>query len=93
MLGILGEMYALQFFYHSLYSQECGCSEHLRSVPDTLESLISEKRLLHAANLLMKSLKTIKKTELLEIGAISDLRTYLIGQETVRLQFSFVDIS
>lgn len=62
-------------------------------MPDTLESLISEKRLLHAANLLMKSLKTIKKTELLEIGAISDLRTYLIGQETVRLQFSFVDIS
>lgn len=59
-------------------------SELLRTVPDSLESLISEKRLLNAATLLMKSLKTIRKSELLEIGAISDLRSYLIGQETVR---------
>ncbi|KAI5124169.1 hypothetical protein M0805_000977 [Coniferiporia weirii] len=56
--------------------------EHLKSIPDALESLISEKRLLQAAGLLMRSLKSIRKPEMLDIGAVSDLRTYLIGQET-----------
>ncbi|EJD03693.1 uncharacterized protein FOMMEDRAFT_81678 [Fomitiporia mediterranea MF3/22] len=56
--------------------------EHLKSVPDSLESLMSEKRLLQAAGLLVRSLKTIRKPEMLEIGAVSDLRSYLISQET-----------
>ncbi|EIW64251.1 exocyst subunit SEC8 [Trametes versicolor FP-101664 SS1] len=56
--------------------------EHLRSVPDALESLILEKRLLQAAALLVRSLKLINKPDMLEIGAISDLRSYLVGQET-----------
>lgn len=58
-------------------------SEHLKSLPDTLESLMSEKRLLEAAILLVRSMKTINKSEMLEIGAVSDLRGYLIGQENV----------
>jgi exocyst complex component 4 len=58
-------------------------SEHLRSVPDTLESLISEKRLLQAAVLLVRSLKLIHKQDMLDIGALSDLRSYLNAQETV----------
>ncbi|KAH9857960.1 Sec8 exocyst complex component-specific domain-containing protein [Lenzites betulinus] len=56
--------------------------EHLKSVPDALESLILEKRLLQAAALLVRSLKLINKSDMLEIGAVSDLRSYLIGQET-----------
>ncbi|KAG6830294.1 hypothetical protein H0H92_001372 [Tricholoma furcatifolium] len=56
--------------------------EHLKSVPDLLETLISEKRLLQAAVLLVRSLKIINNPEMLEIGAVSDLRSYLIGQET-----------
>ncbi|KAI0654199.1 Sec8 exocyst complex component-specific domain-containing protein [Cubamyces menziesii] len=56
--------------------------EHLKSVPDALESLILEKRLLQAAALLVRSLKLINKPDMLEIGAVSDLRSYLIGQET-----------
>lgn len=59
-------------------------SEHLRSVPDALESLISEKRLLQAAVLLVRSLKLIHKQDMLDIGALSDLRSYLNTQETVR---------
>lgn len=59
-------------------------SEHLRSVPDILETLISEKRLLQAAVLLVKSLKLIHKQDMLDIGALSDLRAYLNAQETVR---------
>ncbi|KAI0652072.1 Sec8 exocyst complex component-specific domain-containing protein [Trametes meyenii] len=56
--------------------------EHLKSVPDALESLILEKRLLQAAALLIRSLKLINKTDMLEVGAVSDLRSYLVGQET-----------
>ncbi|KAG6821359.1 hypothetical protein H0H93_014156 [Arthromyces matolae] len=59
--------------------------EHLKSVPDLLETLISEKRLLQAAVLLVRSLKTINKPDMLEIGAVSDLRSYLLGQEMVCL--------
>ncbi|KZT30767.1 hypothetical protein NEOLEDRAFT_1159877 [Neolentinus lepideus HHB14362 ss-1] len=56
--------------------------EHLKSVPDVLETLMSEKRLLQASVLLIRSLKIINKPDMLEIGALSDLRSYLIGQET-----------
>ncbi|KIO33872.1 hypothetical protein M407DRAFT_65131 [Tulasnella calospora MUT 4182] len=56
--------------------------EHLKGVPDTLESMMSEKRLLQAAILLVRSLRMINKGELMEIGALADLRSYLTGQET-----------
>nr|GAT47843.1 Sec8 exocyst complex component specific domain-containing protein [Mycena chlorophos] len=55
--------------------------EHLKSVPDLLETLMSEKRLLQASVLLVRSLKIINRSEMLEIGAVSDLRVYLNGQE------------
>lgn len=55
--------------------------EHLKSVPDALESLISEKRLLQAAILLVRSLKTVRNSDMMEIGAIADLRNYLVSQE------------
>ena len=58
-------------------------SEHLKTVPDILESLMSEKRLLQAAVLLVRSLKMINKPDMLEIGAVVDLRSYLNGQENV----------
>jgi exocyst complex component 4 len=62
-------------------------SDHLKSVPDVLETLISEKRLLQASVHLVRSLKTINKQDMLEIGAVTDLRSYLVGQETVSVQF------
>ncbi|KAG8889462.1 hypothetical protein FRB98_004147 [Tulasnella sp. 332] len=55
--------------------------DHLKAIPDILETRISEKRLLHAATLLTRNLKTINKPELHEIGALTDLRSYLAGQE------------
>lgn len=45
---------------------------------------MSEKRLLQASILLVKSLKTINKQDMLDIGAVADLRSYLVGQESVR---------
>ncbi|THH28293.1 hypothetical protein EUX98_g5894 [Antrodiella citrinella] len=56
--------------------------DHLRTVPDILESLISEKRLLQASILLVRSLKVINKQDMLDIGALVDLRSYLNSQET-----------
>ncbi|KAG8832176.1 hypothetical protein FRC17_001816 [Serendipita sp. 399] len=56
--------------------------EYLKSVPDTLESLISEKKLLQASSLLIRSIKKISKADMQEIGALSDLKAYLAGQET-----------
>jgi exocyst complex component 4 len=44
---------------------------------------MSEKRLLQASVLLVRSLKTINKSDMVEIGAVADLRSYLIGQENV----------
>ncbi|KAH7885950.1 Sec8 exocyst complex component-specific domain-containing protein [Phlebopus sp. FC_14] len=55
--------------------------EHLKSVPDALETLISEKRLVQASVLLIRSLKLINKLDMQEIGAVTDLRSYLVGQE------------
>lgn len=52
-------------------------------IPDRLESLLSEKRFLSAVVLLVRSLKTINKPEMLEIGALSDLRSWLGLQEGV----------
>lgn len=86
MTRILDQMYvyhATRRFINSICS-----SEHLKTVPDALESLISEKRLLQAAVLLVRSLKIMNNSDMNEIGAVADLRTYLNGQETVS-SFSF----
>ncbi|TFY68131.1 hypothetical protein EVG20_g3687 [Dentipellis fragilis] len=56
--------------------------ESLKLVPDVLETLMSEKRLLQAAVLLVRSLKMINNQDMLDIGAVADLRSYLNGQET-----------
>ncbi|CAG8601119.1 15253_t:CDS:10 [Acaulospora colombiana] len=56
--------------------------DYLKSVPDTLETLISEKRLLQASSLLLRSTKIIAKSDMQDIGALSDLKAYLSGQET-----------
>lgn len=63
--------------------------EYLKAVPDVLETLMSEKRLLQAAVLLIRSLKMINKPEMVEIGAVADLRSYLVGQETVSFLWHF----
>jgi len=59
-------------------------------VPDTLESLISEKKLLQASSLLLRSTKIISKPEMQEIGALGDLRAYLTGQESVSLHLAVI---
>ncbi|KAA1089339.1 hypothetical protein PGT21_014354 [Puccinia graminis f. sp. tritici] len=60
--------------------------ERLKQVPERLESLISAKSFLSATVLLVRSLKVINKPELAEIGGLSDLRSYLVNQESVMFE-------
>lgn len=55
--------------------------EQLQAVPEKLEAEISEKRFLAAVQTLQDALKLIRKPELEDIGALSDLRVYLGNQE------------
>lgn len=55
--------------------------EDLRLVPDQLEARISEKRFLTAVDVLQNALRRIRSPELDNIGALSDLRSYLTNQE------------
>jgi exocyst complex component 4 len=56
--------------------------EELRQVPDQLEARISEKRFLTAVEVLQNALRRLRKPELDDIAALSDLRSYLANQET-----------
>jgi len=56
--------------------------DDLRSVPDQLEARISAKRFLTAVEVLQNALRKLRKPELDNIGALSDLRSYLANQET-----------
>jgi exocyst complex component 4 len=55
--------------------------EELQLVPDKLEARISEKRFLSAVDILQNALRMIRKSEMQDIGALSDLRIYLSNQE------------
>lgn len=55
--------------------------EKLQLVPERLEARISEKHFLTAVDILQDALRMIRKTEMEKLGALSDLRTYLINQE------------
>jgi exocyst complex component 4 len=61
--------------------QVLGTIEQLQQVPENLEAQISEKRFLAAVDCLQEALKLIRKPEMEEIGALSDLRVYLSNQE------------
>jgi exocyst complex component 4 len=90
MLRLLDQMYVPQLRCLG-ENNTVDCREYLKTVPDLLETLMSEKRLLQASVLLVKSLKIINNSDMQEIGAVSDLRGYLVGQETVSsLKLSFL---
>lgn len=60
--------------------------EYLRLVPDRLEALLAERRFLRAVQIVMRALKMINKPELLEVGAVHDIRHWLVLQEGVLLE-------
>ncbi|GAA5875446.1 hypothetical protein JCM8547_004407 [Rhodosporidiobolus lusitaniae] len=60
--------------------------DSLLRLPPSLESLLSEKRFLSAVVLLVRSIKTLNKPEMMEIGALADLRSWAGAQEGVVLE-------
>jgi exocyst complex component 4 len=56
--------------------------EKLRSVMEKLEARISEKRFLSAVEVLQDALKLLRRPDMDNIGALSDLRVYLANQES-----------
>lgn len=61
--------------------------EQLQLIPEKLEARISEKRFLTAVEILQDALKMIRRKEMEDIGALSDLRVYLSNQESVRISW------
>ncbi|KAJ8294731.1 putative exocyst complex component sec8 [Rhodotorula toruloides] len=60
--------------------------DSLMRLPPSLEALLAEKRFLGAVVLLVRSIKALHKPEMLEIGALSDLRAWAVAQEGVVLE-------
>lgn len=46
---------------------------------------MADKKFIAAALILTRAIRTINKDEMMEIGALADLRTYLIGQQNVSI--------
>lgn len=59
-----------------------GAIEDLRLVPDQLEARISEKKFLSAVEVLQDGLRKTRAPELDGIGALSELKSYLMNQQT-----------
>jgi exocyst complex component 4 len=45
--------------------------------------MIGDKKFLPAALILVRSIKTVNKAEISQIGAVSELKAYFASQETV----------
>ncbi|KAJ5958573.1 uncharacterized protein N7479_005723 [Penicillium vulpinum] len=56
--------------------------EEIQSLPEKLESQISDKRFLAAVDVLHTGLRVLRRSELEDISALSDIRAYFINQET-----------
>ncbi|KAJ5145994.1 uncharacterized protein N7515_000558 [Penicillium bovifimosum] len=56
--------------------------EEIQSLPEKLESQISDKRFLAAVDVLHTGLRVLRRSEMEDIGALSDIRAYFINQET-----------
>ena len=61
--------------------QLLGQIENVQQVPEKLEARISEKRFLTAVDILHDALRLVRKSELDDITAVADLRTYFTSQE------------
>ncbi|KAJ5104852.1 hypothetical protein NUU61_002199 [Penicillium alfredii] len=55
--------------------------EEIQSLPEKLESRISDKRFLAAVEVLHTGLRVLRRSELENIGALSDIRAYFSNQE------------
>ena len=62
--------------------QVLGQIEKLQLVPEQLDARISDKHFLSAVDLLQDALRIIRRADVENIGALTDLRIYFTNQET-----------
>lgn len=60
-------------------------SEKLQVMPEQLDARISDKHFLLAVDLLQDALRIIRRSDMENISALTDLRIYFSNQETVSL--------
>ena len=56
--------------------------EKIQAMPEQLDACISDKQFLTAVDILQSALRLIRNPSLEDLGALTDLRTYLSNQET-----------
>ncbi|THC92135.1 hypothetical protein EYZ11_008403 [Aspergillus tanneri] len=56
--------------------------QEIQSLPEKLESLISDKRFLAAVEVLHNAFRLLRRSDLDNIGALADIRAYFTNQET-----------
>lgn len=66
-------------------SAQGGSSEKLQLLPEQLDAKISSKSFLSAVDVLQEASRMIKKSELENVGALTDLRVYFDNQESVSM--------
>ena len=66
-------------------SAQVRSSEKLQLLPEQLDTKISDKHFLSAIDVLHEASKMIKKSELENVGALTDLRVYFDNQESVSM--------
>ena len=60
-------------------------SEELQLLPEQLDAKISDKNFLSAVDVLHEAARIIKRSELENVGALTDLRVYFDNQENVSM--------
>lgn len=58
--------------------------EELRTTPEKIDAMMESKQVLGAAKLLVASLKQVKSDDMMQIGALNDIRRTLTTQKNVR---------
>lgn len=62
----------------------CIFREELRTTPEKIDAMMESKHVLSAAKLLETSLKQAMSSEMMQIGALDDIRRTLTAQKNVR---------
>lgn len=61
-------------------------SEQLQLVPDRLEKQISDKKFISAVDTLQEAMRSVRRSDIEAIGALSDLSVYFTNQEHVSVK-------
>jgi exocyst complex component 4 len=59
------------------------CREELRTTPEKVDTMMESKHVLSASKLLVSSLKQVMSSDMMQIGALDDIRRTLSTQKNV----------